>query len=369
MEKLNTSMDASASSWISDLLLEEKDDCNLFRQCHQDLLDVEGFLSHDIVSALQQPLSSEGYSCYTSNSETFKNSSTEETSLERPTKLLVTNSYSWNSSTIMEHFSPNLSLVSFPSSPTSQILSFENSNSNSSPANTTLFHGFHCTLNPKQNEVVSVSPPQPRNVNFTTQTQKGSSKKQKIETKNPQSQGTVRSPTNVQDHIMAERKRREKLSQSVVALAALIPGLKKMDKVSVLGDAIEYVKKLQERLRLLEEQRNKRAVNSMVIVNNDSSLCESFDAASCCEARPHVKARVLEKDVLLRIHCPKRKDILPKLLVEIQNLRLFVLSSSVLPFGDSILDITIVAQMGTGYDLSINDLVKKIRVATLKFMS
>ncbi|KAK4743260.1 hypothetical protein SAY87_001261 [Trapa incisa] len=50
--------------------------------------------------------------------------------------------------------------------------------------------------------------------------------------------------SQTQDHIMAERKWREKLSQHFIAIFALIPGLKKMDKASVLGGAIKYLKQL-----------------------------------------------------------------------------------------------------------------------------
>ena len=221
-------------------LLQEMDDYDLFPQCDLNLLDDEDqFLSHDIVSALQgenlelhQNLSSESNSSYhTSTSKTLSNASTDETSFERPSKQLKTNSTSWNSSSIItdQHLSPVLSPFSSPSSsPTSQMLSFENSNS--SPANTTTqFYGFDGTLNPKQNEDVSVSLPQLGNMSFSAQPRNGSSEINKnFETKKPQGQGTKRPPAHAQDHILAERKRREKLSQSLIALAALIPGLKKV---------------------------------------------------------------------------------------------------------------------------------------------
>ncbi|KAJ6777356.1 SYMBIOTIC AMMONIUM TRANSPORTER [Salix koriyanagi] len=69
------------------------------------------------------------------------------------------------------------------------------------------------------------------------------------------SQGPKRINTNgtrlsqSQDHIIAERKRREKLSQRFIALSAVVPGLKKMDKASVLGDAIKYLKQLQDKVQ------------------------------------------------------------------------------------------------------------------------
>lgn len=122
-----------------------------------------------------------------------------------------------------------------------------------------------------------------------------------------------------------------------------------MDKASVLGDAIKYVKELKERLTMLEEQNKRRRVESVVRVrksqawrDDDSSSSEENTNA---ETLPEVEARTSEKEVLLRIHCQKHKGILVKILAEIQSLHLLVVNSSVLPFGDSNLDVTIIAQV------------------------
>lgn len=344
-------MDASASNWLSDMLMQETEDCELFRQCHLNLFDDddEDLLSHELASVLnddnfqqQQPLSSESYSSY---SETLMSSFKDEPILERPNKQPKIKTSSWKLS----------SSSSSPSTPTSQILSFDGSNT---PPPNTDFYGVVSALSPKkQNECVGVSVSPPR-------TRKRGSESQNF--KNESNKGD-KCPSHVRDHIMAERKRRENLSRSLIALAALIPGLKKMDKASVLGDAIKYVKELKERLRMLEEEQNKnRDMESVVTLNSDDSSGSRDDDGK--ERLPRVEARVSEKDVLLRIHCQKQKGLLLKILVEIQNLHLLVINSSVLPFGDSILNITIVAQMGTGYNLAINDLVENVRVATLQFM-
>jgi len=174
-----------------------------------------------------------------------------------------------------------------------------------------------------------------------------------------------------------------------------------MDKASVLGEAIKYVKELQERLKILEEKNNKNRDEKSVVVMvkkswlsyHDGSPSAAADGDRCFrESLPRVEARVSDNDVLLRIHCQNRKGLLLKILVEIQNLHLFVVNSSVLSFGESIIDITIVAQvkkskyfsgfliiysdkwlpflqMGTEYKLTVNDLVKNLRMATLKSMS
>ncbi|KAL2322896.1 hypothetical protein Fmac_027275 [Flemingia macrophylla] len=377
MEELNRPMDASATSWLSDL---EMDDYNLFPdECPLDLnlfdCDEQEFLSHDIASALQEQTETwqQSLSLDQCPSKTMSNSSTDESYLdfERPAKLLKTTSGSCNSdsSTVTKTLSPKHSPSSSFTSFQSQILSFDNPSSSS--ANNTHFYGFDCTLNPTQNEMVSVPAPQSRKPRLPSHTPKGSPKNQNFETK--PSQGK-RSPAHAQDHIMAERKRREKLSQSFIALAALVPGLKKMDKASVLGDAIKYMKELKERLAVLEEQSKR--TKSVLVLNkpdlsgdDDSSSCdESIDTGHSVRSLFEVESRVSGKEMLLRIHCQKQKGLLVKLLAEIQSYNLFVVNSSVLPFGDSILDITIVAQMGESYNFTTKELVKNLRLTACKTM-
>eukprot|EP00850_Spirogloea_muscicola_P004907 SM000022S07121 [mRNA] locus=s22:18631:21150:+ [translate_table: standard] len=72
-------------------------------------------------------------------------------------------------------------------------------------------------------------------------------------------------------HIMAERKRREQLNEKFIGLSLLLPSVSKMDKASVLSDAIRYVKDLQDRLTSLEqlEQATKAA---QAAADNPSSI-------------------------------------------------------------------------------------------------
>ncbi|KAI3410682.1 BHLH domain-containing protein [Psidium guajava] len=182
--------------------------------------------------------------------------------------------------------------------------------------------------------------------------------------------------SQTQDHIMAERKRREKLSQRFIALSALVPGLKKMDKASVLGDAIKYLKQLQERVKILEEQTRKRSMESVVFVKKsqvfddgmNSSTDENFSSGPCDELLPEVEARICDNDVLIKVHCEKSKGVLEKILGEVEKLHLTIVNSSFMTFGTSAVDVTILAQMDAEFCMPMRDLVKNLRTAFKSFM-
>ncbi|XP_020967272.1 transcription factor bHLH18 [Arachis ipaensis] len=162
-----------------------------------------------------------------------------------------------------------------------------------------------------------------------------------------------RSSSECLDHIMAERKRRQEITQKFIALSATIPHLKKIDKASILSEAIAYIKQLKEQGKKLEEEsrkKNRTVIESVSLVNKRHGAYEL------------VEARALEKQVLIRIHCHGHKGV-PQVFNHLTNLDLSVVSTSVLPFGTCALDITIVAQMGEKYSASMKDLVQSLRLA------
>lgn len=57
------------------------------------------------------------------------------------------------------------------------------------------------------------------------------------------------------NHVEAERQRREKLNQRFYALRAVVPNISKMDKASLLGDAIAYITDLQKKIRIMEAEK------------------------------------------------------------------------------------------------------------------
>ncbi|KAJ8547639.1 hypothetical protein K7X08_011225 [Anisodus acutangulus] len=57
-------------------------------------------------------------------------------------------------------------------------------------------------------------------------------------------------------NLVTERKRRNRIKNGLFALRALVPNISKMDKVAILGDAIDYINELQEKVKLYEAELN-----------------------------------------------------------------------------------------------------------------
>lgn len=173
------------------------DEFNIIHQCEMDSL-AEFSSEQDIATAL-------GLKQSFPSSESF--SSFNET---RPCKQTKTNS--WNSTITTDHLSP-------VSSPTSQFLSFDQPN-----------HLY--SFKPKD-EVASPS----LNIHFPHQISENQNYPTKLNNhnhisnhnnNNMSSYSMTKTPAMAKDHILAERKRREKLSQRFIALSAIVPGLKKV---------------------------------------------------------------------------------------------------------------------------------------------
>ncbi|XP_022963136.1 transcription factor bHLH19-like isoform X2 [Cucurbita moschata] len=240
------------------------------------------------------------------------------------------------------------------SSSSSRIISFGNSHSSSPPSNRVKPNfEMWCETNRDLASVI----------------EQGSNCSPKSGVGMKRSAGVVnRSPLAGQDHVIAERKRREKLSQRFVALSALIPRLKKMDKASILGDAITYIKDLEERLKAADEEAAKATVESAVVMNRSDDLSTTDDNIWSDGAIPDIEARVSGKDVLLRIHGKKCKGCVSNILKQIEKLNLTVLNTTAMPFPNLHLHITIIAQMDDDFCITVKELVQKLTQASVEFM-
>ncbi|XP_062143971.1 transcription factor bHLH93-like [Alnus glutinosa] len=104
-------------------------------------------------------------------------------------------------------------------------------------------------------------------------------------------------------NLMAERRRRKRLNDRLSMLRSIVPKISKMDRTSILGDAIDYMKELLERINKLKAEnmedgtdqidlmRSKELKPNEVLVRNSPKFnVERRDMDTrigiCCAAKP-----------------------------------------------------------------------------------
>ncbi|KAG5603782.1 hypothetical protein H5410_025274 [Solanum commersonii] len=140
--------------------------------------------------------------------------------------------------------------------------------------------------------------------------------------------GERRSGEQAHEHLLAERKRRKKMSKLFVSLASLVPGLNRMDKASILEGAATLIRQLGERAKQDDHQ-------STIDMMKKSSLL------------PEVEVKSLEKELLITILLYKnqQKGNIDEILSVIQRLHLTIKTTNFMPFGTTSMHITVIAQV------------------------
>ncbi|KAL2522623.1 transcription factor bHLH [Forsythia ovata] len=318
-------MDFSTDAWFSELGVENsifEDQCGFMDSFDEELAALLGEESQSLSPGSNCSTTLIPNSSSTTNLQTSSCMEKNQVVIEPPSKPKKSNNYNL----CRPNFDPSSS-----SSSTPIILNFGRVISPESPQPMNLG-----SLNHEEKTAVSEILRDPIEAKKNAPTTKKTSR--------------VRPPSQTYDHIIAERKRREQLSQLFVTLSTIVPGLKKMDKTSVLGDTIKYLKSLQGRVNTLEEEATKQNLESMVVVKRSRLLVDdeglSYDSNSSGELQPlpEIEARVCNNNIHLSIHIKKHKGVLLKILGEVEKLNLTILNTNVTPFGNFALNITIIAE-------------------------
>ncbi|VAH35331.1 unnamed protein product [Triticum turgidum subsp. durum] len=147
--------------------------------------------------------------------------------------------------------------------------------------------------------------------------------------------------TNTKNHVISERRRREKLNEMFLILKSLVPSIHKVDKASILAETITYLRELEQKVEELGSNRAARttAVRKRHEVGGKKVLARSKRKAS--ELGGDDTERVLPKDdglssvinvtvtdneVLLEVQCRWKELLMTQVFDAIKSLRLDVLS-------------------------------------------
>ncbi|CAD6212169.1 unnamed protein product [Miscanthus lutarioriparius] len=155
--------------------------------------------------------------------------------------------------------------------------------------------------------------------------------------KRPRKRG--RKPANGREeplnHVEAERQRREKLNQRFYALRAVVPNVSKMDKASLLGDAISYINELRGKLTSLESDKETLQAQVEALKKERDARppphaagLGGHDGGPRCHA-VEIDAKILGLEAMIRVQCHKRNHPSARLMTALRELDLDVYHASV----------------------------------------
>ncbi|XP_014492520.1 transcription factor bHLH13 [Vigna radiata var. radiata] len=144
------------------------------------------------------------------------------------------------------------------------------------------------------------------------------------------------------NHVEAERQRREKLNQRFYALRAVVPNISKMDKASLLGDAIAYINELQAKLKTMESERERFGITSM-----DGSVVEAnARSENHSNGVPDVDVQAAQDGVVVKVSCPVDVHPVSKVIQTFKEADIGVVDSKLTAANDTVFHTFVVKSQG-----------------------
>ncbi|CAN1794127.1 Transcription factor bHLH14 [Linum perenne] len=111
------------------------------------------------------------------------------------------------------------------------------------------------------------------------------------------------------NHVEAERQRREKLNHRFYALRAVVPNVSRMDKASLLSDAVSYIKELRSKIDVLESSlgSGRKRVKLEIADNNadnnstTTSVGDGGGGGGIGGGAAEVEVKIVGSDAMIRV--------------------------------------------------------------------
>ncbi|XP_023521311.1 transcription factor bHLH35-like [Cucurbita pepo subsp. pepo] len=144
-------------------------------------------------------------------------------------------------------------------------------------------------------------------------------------------------------NILSERNRRKKLNDRLLALRAVVPNITKMDKASIIKDAIEYIQELRAEEKRIEAEisdlESGKIKNRATNEDDDGILREKRTNKNrqVPEPPPSFPIEVLdlrvnymgEKTMVVSLTCGRRSDTIMKICQVIESLKMKIITATI----------------------------------------
>lgn len=135
--------------------------------------------------------------------------------------------------------------------------------------------------------------------------------------------------------LISERRRRGRMKEKLYALRSLVPNITKMDKASIVGDAVLYVKELQMQAKKLKSEISvlESSINQTQIIDKDQNQKKIIQTSHPDQFLP-IKIiqldvfQVEERGFYLRLVCKMGERVAMSLYKVLESLTNFVIQSS-----------------------------------------
>ncbi|KAM1128569.1 hypothetical protein ACFX15_037826 [Malus domestica] len=180
---------------------------------------------------------------------------------------------------------------------------------------------------------------------------------------------TGRSETPI-NHVEAERQRREKLNHRFYALRSVVPNVSRMDKASLLSDAVAYINELKARVVQLEAKIQAQPGKPVVDIGGQTT-CSIVDHH---QTRPRqsssynnraagamkIDVKIVGSEAMIRVQCPDCDYPNARLMNALKSLELQVYHASISSVKELMLQ-DVVARVPQGFTSE-----EALRIAIIK---
>ncbi|KAI4382088.1 hypothetical protein MLD38_008094 [Melastoma candidum] len=138
-------------------------------------------------------------------------------------------------------------------------------------------------------------------------------------------------------NLMAERRRRKRLNDRLSMLRSIVPKISKMDRTSILGDTIGYMKELLERIATLQQEQQQQEQEAPVegmdhLLFNLAGISQNNDVLDRNSPKFDVERR--ERETRIDICCATRPGLLLSTVNTLEALGLELHQCVISCFGD-----------------------------------